>query len=344
MEQITEAGLRTAAERAVASGHAIAALLFGSRARGHAGPLSDWDVCLVTDGGTRGDDARDQALEAEDAFWDDGRIQTLWMPRARFDGGVPAGSLEAAIAREGRVLAGDATMAKKARTVPFEAETVQWNMGRAAEHLGVGIGAARRHAREKSETEKTEAAVTTLTASIAGAEALGQTLCALTATEHTGDHRLGKNGRQIADRADESNPPLESALMEDISERVQQLNDTAQAVRKVEYGKPGEEPEKTADRFVRALEADLWVRQGLIEGTGPWAGLKDHPRRDEVADEIERRTAARAATNAREWTLTPVKLADERLDRAVRKWVEGYRALREAHLRREQNKAKIHAS
>ena len=95
---------------------------------------------------------------------------------------------------------------------------------------------------------------------------------------------------------------------------------------------------------MRALEADLWVRQGLIEGTGPWAGLKDHPRRDEVADEIERRTAARAATNAREWTLTPVKLADERLDRAVRKWVEGYRALREAHLRREQNKAKIHAS
>ena len=47
------------------------------------GPLSDWDVCLVTDGSTRGDDARDQALEADDAFWDDGRIQTLWMPRAR---------------------------------------------------------------------------------------------------------------------------------------------------------------------------------------------------------------------------------------------------------------------
>jgi len=54
MEQITEAQLRTAAEHAVANGHAIAALLFGSRARGTAGPRSDWDVCLVTDEGSCG--------------------------------------------------------------------------------------------------------------------------------------------------------------------------------------------------------------------------------------------------------------------------------------------------
>ena len=67
----------------------------------------------------------------------------------------------------------------------------------------MSIGAARTHAREKSETERTEAAVSILTESIAGAEALGRALCALTETEHTSDHRLGKNGRQIADRTDE---------------------------------------------------------------------------------------------------------------------------------------------
>ena len=345
MGQITEAQLQTAAERAVANGHAITALLFGSRARGTSGPLSDWDVCLITEEGTCRADAQAQALEVEDEFWDDRQIQTVWMPRARFDHGVSAGSLEAAIAREGRVLAGDATMATRARTVPFEAETVHRNMGRAAEHLFLSIGAARRHAREEHETEKTEAAVSTLIESIAGAEALGRALCALTETEHTGDHRLGKNARQIADRADEPNPPLESALMERISTRVQQLNDTAQAVRKVEYGEPGEAPEKTVDRFVRALEADLWMRQGLIEGTGPWAGLKHHPRCGELADEVERRTAARAATNAREWTLlTPAKLADEKLDRAVRDWTEGYQALREAHVRKEQKNPNVHTS
>ena len=124
MEPITEARLRRATERAVASGHAIGALLFGSRARGTAGPLSDWDVCLVTDEDAPSVDARERALEAEDALWENGNIERVWIHRARFDDGVPAGSLEAAIAREGKALAGDATMAKKARTVPFEAETV----------------------------------------------------------------------------------------------------------------------------------------------------------------------------------------------------------------------------
>ena len=342
MRQITEGQLQTAAERAVANGHAITALLFGSRARGTSGPLSDWDVCLITEEDTCRADAQAQALEAEDEFWDDRRIQTVWMPRTRFDRGVPAGSLEAAIAHEGRVLAGNATMAKKARTVPFEAETVQRNMGRAAEHLFLSIGTARRHTQEENETEKTEAAVSTLIESIAAAEALGRALCALTETEHTVDHRFGKNARQIADRTDEPNPPLKSALMERISTRVQQVNDTAQAVRKVEYGEPAEAPEKTVDRFVRALEADLWMRQGLIEGTGPWAGLKQHPRRGELADELERRTAARATTNAREWTLTPIKLADEKLDRAVHDWAEGYQALCKAHIRRAQKKANVH--
>ena len=342
MEQITEARLRTAAERAIASGHAVAALLFGSRARRTAGPLSDWDVCLVTDGGTGSDAARAEVLETENELWENGRIETVWIPRERFDRGVPAaGSLEAAIAREGRVLAGDATMAKKARSVPFEAETVQRSMGRASQHLFMSIGAARTHAREKSETERTEAAVSILTESIAGAEALGRALCALIETEHTGDHRLGKNGRQIADRTDEPNPPFESALMHDISQCVQQLNDTAQAVGKVEYGEAGEEHEKTINRFVRALDADLWIRQGLIEGAGRWAGLSKHPRRGELADELERRTAARAVTNAREWTLRPVKLAEERVNQAVRRWVAGYQTLRRACLERAQKNANV---
>ena len=343
MDRITEAQLRSAAERAVAGGHAIAAILFGSRARGTDGPLSDWDVCLVTDEGGRADQARGEALEADDDFWDDGSIETVWLPRARFDRGVSAGTLEAAIAREGKVLAGDATMAKKARTVPFEAETVHRNMRRASEHLFVSIEAARREAQEKDEIDKAEAWVSALTTSIAGAEALGRALCALTETQHTADHRIGKSGRQIADRASEANPPLETALMNEIGERVQALNDTAQVVRKVEYGERGEDRAKTVDRFVRALEADLWTRRGLIEGTGPWAGLKRHPRRDELAGELERRTARRAQRNALAWSRAPVKLADETLDRAVRAWVEGHRALLDVHRRREHDNASVDA-
>ena len=209
------------------------------------------------------------------------------------------------------------------------------NMNRATNHLQAAIGAARKQVRATDAEARAAAMVAMVTSSIAGAEALGRALCALEETEHTGDHRVGKSGRQIADRAGEPNPPLESTLAHAISERVQALNDSAQTARKAEYGDPGEPCEKTAERFVRALEADLWTRHGLIEGTGPWAGLMNHPRRAELAERIKRTTASDAITNAEDWTLMPFEYPDHGLHDAMRKWVEGYGALREAHLQRE---------
>ena len=140
----------------------------------------------------------ERALEAEDTLWENGNIERVWVHRARFDDGVPAGSLEAAIAREGRALAGDASMATKARTVPFEAETVLKNMNRATVHLRNAIAGAREQVQGPDAGQRAAAMVAMVTSSIAGAEALGRALCALTETEHTGDHRVGKSGR--ADR------------------------------------------------------------------------------------------------------------------------------------------------
>ena len=332
MPPMSEAVLRAAAEHALGQGHAIAALLFGSRARRTAGAWSDWDVCFITERAP--DPVRIEALEDDHPVWGSPQVDTTWLPRADFDRGVAAGSLEAEVARDGRPLAGDADVAKRARVVPFETETVLRNLGRTSRRLSTSVSAARSHAQEKNEAEKTEAAVEMLTTSIAGAEALGRALCALTETAHTGDHRIAKNARQIAERADEPHPPLAPALMLDIARRMEELDDTAQAVRKVEYGAPGEAPEKTVARFVQVLEADLWIRQGLIEGTGPWAALKAHPRRNELVEELTRRTASRAATNAREWGMTPVAIEDRTLERAVHQWIEGYQALRGTHQRR----------
>ena len=337
MTSITEATLRAAAEQAVARGHAIGAVLFGSRARGTPGNFSDWDICLVTDDDAGDDDmARAAALEADDPLWEDNRIAPLWIPRARFDAGVPAGSLEAAIAHEGRTLAGDTTMAKKARTVPFEAATVLRNLARASEHLFTAIAAARRHTRVIDEAKRDDIAVTMLTTSIAGAEALGRALCALTETEHTGDQRLGKSTRQIADRANEPAPPLDPALTKSISAYVEALDDSARTVRKVEYGEPGEAVEKTIERSVRGLEADLQIREGLVAASGPWAGLAKHPRRGELAAALARATTAQASMNAQEWGATPIELADEHLDGAVRTWVDGHEALADVDLQNEQ--------
>lgn len=99
---LTEAQLRSAAERAVAGSPAVAAVLFGSRARATATPESDWDVCLVTnDEDARGETERKCALEADATLWSDPRRQILWKARDEFDRGVNAGSVEEAIAREG---------------------------------------------------------------------------------------------------------------------------------------------------------------------------------------------------------------------------------------------------
>ena len=77
MAAITEHALRSASQRAVARGHVVVAVLFGSRARGAAGRLSDWDVCLVTDGAAGDGIARDRTLEADDPFWEHPRREDL---------------------------------------------------------------------------------------------------------------------------------------------------------------------------------------------------------------------------------------------------------------------------
>ena len=330
MTPITEHTLRTAAERAVARGHALSAMLFGSRARGNAGRSSDWDVCLVTDERPVDDFSRFHALAEDDPFWNDARVQVVWLPQQRFAGATPAGSIEAAIAREGRTLAGDHAVTTKARAVAFDAPTVLRNLGRVSERLFTAIEAARRHADETDETEREEITVTIVTTSIAGAEALGRALCALTETEHPGNHSIGRAGRRIAERASEPNSPLPAALTHEISQCAQALNDTAQAVRKVEYGEPGEPWPKTIERFARALKADLRLRQGLIAGSGPWAALAEHPHRAELVGELQRRTAARAEAIARAWGSAPGTLDNERLDQAVQAWTNGHHKLRES--------------
>ena len=318
---ITEARLRNASQRAVASGHARAAILFGSRARGTAAPESDWDVCLITDEDGRSEDERDTAIETQDAFWEDGRIERVWVPLSQFKAGVHANSLNEAISREGKVLAGDATMAKRARVLPFETQALRDDLSRSAQQLAEAVNAARGHARETDEQEARHTSMTMSLRAIGAAEALGRALCALTHTEHTGTHEVATNGRRIRERAAEPEAPLDSALMEQIGTRLEALNGEARTLRLAEYGRPAESHDQATQRLVRTLETDALIRRGLIEGEGAWATLKDHPRRNELKASLERDTAGRATRNARDWGLESVKLQSTPLTHAVAQWV-----------------------
>lgn len=335
---ITEAQLRSASQRAVASGHARAAILFGSRARGTAAPESDWDVCLITDEDGRSERERDTAIETQDAFWEDGRIERVWVPLSQFEAGVHANSLNEAISREGKVLAGDGTMAKRATVLPFDADMLHNNLNRSAEQLGEAISAARRHARETAERPAHQANVTMSLRTIGAVEAVGRALCALTHTAHTAGHNVGTSGRQIRERAAEPDAPLDSALMEQIGTRLEAMNGDSRKLRGAEYGRRAESHEQATERLVRALDTDALIRRGLIEGKGAWAKLKDHPRRKELKAVLESDTAARATTNAREWNLEAVELRSNSLTHAVAEWVRTCQEIKIALMQRGHGK------
>ena len=215
----------------------------------------------------------------------------------------------------------------RARVAPFEAAAVQRNIGRAGNRLHQAIVAAGLTGGNTRGVLPEEERIDMVGDSIAGAEALGRALCALTGTEHTGDHRIGKAGRQIGDRACEGALPVDKKLMDRISRKVQELNDSAQTVRKIEYGAPGEPEEKTVRRFVHALEADLWLRQGLLSGEGPWGGLKDHPRREELVEEVAAKTRHHAGKNRLHWNEARSAVASPELARAIGEWVRGLEEL-----------------
>ena len=155
-------------------------------------------MCLVTDDGAgRSDTQRGTALEADDAFWDDGRIQRVWTPRCEFDDGVHANSLEDAIACDGKVLAGDAAITGAAPVKPFRAGAVLLDLARATSHLESAVESARRHAESQSEYVRRDATLTLSLEAIGGVEALGRTLCALTGTAQAGTRVPPTQGQAI---------------------------------------------------------------------------------------------------------------------------------------------------
>ena len=174
VRRISEDELRAAARASVRNHHAVTAVLFGSRARGTASALSDWDVCMITDGDHHVDAAvRRKRLEADHGLWGHPKIEIVWLDRSVFDTSVPIGSLQANIVRDGRVLAGDTTMAR-ARVAPFEAAAVQRNIGRAGNRLHQAIVAAGLTGGNTRGVLPEEERIDMIGDSIAGAEALGR--------------------------------------------------------------------------------------------------------------------------------------------------------------------------
>ena len=322
---LTGAQLRSAAEHAVAGGHAVAVVLFGSRARGTATPESDWDVCLVAaDEDARSETERNQALEADAALWSDARIQILWKARREFHR-VNAGSVEEAIAREGKVLAGDVAIVTGAAVKPFRASAVGADLIVARANLVAGIWIAEAHAGARSEETRRNATLAMSVDAVTAIEALGRALCTLTATPIAGIHDVAVNGRRMQALGEAAEDGTWGALLRAVGARLVAVDRDGGRLRRAErWDEPLESYEDAAERLALGLETDVWTRSGLCEGKGPWARLARHPRGAELREAIADDTAAAARAADQERRGARVKLGSETLERAVTEWYEAY--------------------
>ena len=316
---LTGAQLRSAAEHAVAGGHAVAVVLFGSRARATATPESDWDVCLVADDeDARSDTERNQALEVDAALWSDARIRTLWKARRELDRGVNAGSVEEAVAREGKVLAGDDTIVTGAAVKPFRASAVRTDLIVARAHLEAGIWIAEAYAGAQSKEARRNATLALSIDAIAAIEALGRALCTLTGTPQAGTHDVAMNGRRMQALGEAAEDGTWGARLVAVD------RDGARRRRAEQGGEPRDSYEDAAERLALGLETDVWTRRGLVDGEGPWARLAQHPRGADLREAIADDTAAGAGAAEEERRAARLKLGSETLERAVTEWYEAY--------------------
>ena len=315
MRQINEETLRTAAKRLVAHGNANAVVLYGSRARGDAVEASDWDVCLV------GHRPRGMAH----APWNDARVEPVWMVPCEFTNGVHAGSLAEAIAREGKMLAGDGTMMKEAQTLPFRVEDARQAVDRAAERLENAIRAAEAHEHAQTAFRKDRASAQMSIEAIGASEALTRALCMLTGTRHSGTHDIAKNAERVLAQADNGTAPLPRKLIESVGMNIAQMNGNARALRAAEYGRSGESHAQATQRLAHALNVDRQLRQGL-RGYGEWAGLAKHPRAAELAALVEEDTAQHAQEHARTSLVTSAIAGEKTLNAAMGQWLNTFQA------------------
>lgn len=253
MKPTTEERLRRAAVAAVEARSGIeAVVLFGSRARGAADPRSDWDVAiLVARAGTmeeRSVRAALQGLEGVNAI--------VLTPGAIREHRNQAGRIEAAVARQGRLLAGGWTR-PRCRKENLDMEPEEFGEG-----LTIATGDLRGAVTALCDAaaDGRTCAANAVELSQQAAEAVAKAVIAGFGLSPAAAHDLEALAAQLESayrgrrKGEEERRSFASAI--------RGLNGNTRAAHAARYlRRPVEDPSRTVERIIRTLELQIgWVR------------------------------------------------------------------------------------
>ena len=271
--------LKQAARQAKARGGFDAAILFGSRARGTAGPHSDWDICII--GGKNEDRAR-QALNEERGPDNTDTVDILWTASTDPLAGAREATVWADIVRDGQVLTGDPAMLKNIEIRPFKIDTLARELDYAEASTYEGIERTELMAEMRASVESEGWAIRASQSSTDAAEALGRLFCLLADTKHSGTHNMARNADAVSARAEATADSADRATLVRMAECMRAMNGTTRKTHGAAYCGQLEANEAWVGRLKWAIRSQNELVQGVLHGTGPMKALGTHERADEI--------------------------------------------------------------
>lgn len=279
MEQPSEEAVYAAARRTVESSGAVhGAVLFGSRARGDEHPMSDWDIAIVT----RGERDRGQ-VDTEPLYELEG-VSPLMISAARlYRYANRAGRIEAAIVRQGKVIAGTWNRPRhRTGRLKVNNQDLKLAVNRANDYVEYGLDVFRKFEQWVASTDETASLGRIETASQQMAENVAKAIITGFGVQARPWHNLDGLGEQLQTEGLEEAKDARERLY--FGQRVRELDGLGHALHMAEYNDETLEPKSdTVRRMVRAMKAYAeWLSYCAgkrMEGSG-WVG--------ETRDRLER--------------------------------------------------------
>ncbi len=283
--------LEKAAARALRHDGVEAIVLFGSRARGDPHDESDWDVCLI---GNHEPGNIEDALLPMGTETHGARVDVLWRNRADLRNDTSAGTVWAAIVRDGEVIAGDGTVLANIEVSPMK----RTDIVRAFAIAAVKIRTAVHHAQEETNATEDEVPfinIEGMEASSAAAEHLSRAVVGMLGAQPGSGHNVNTDAEILNKSADDTDSAERATTLRASANAIRRTDNRTHDGRGVAYSGNAELRTHWERRVANVARTYAEVVDGAMNARGPLKGLAEGPDSERVRGIITEvaRTACR---------------------------------------------------